>query len=129
MIWSYFVRGRFSCSNESNAPWVGFADWVSSCRTVGWDHTHPLAVDGHLGVRVDTQVRDLGDIPHALHVRRIASCAENTRDACSGIHVVRRDQRSRRIARERDNIRRHRLRREAQREPSGKTSMCAEINR
>lgn len=21
MIWSYFVRGRFSCSNESNAPY------------------------------------------------------------------------------------------------------------
>ena len=68
------------------------------------DATYPLAVDGHLGVRINTQMSDLRDIPYTLHVRRIAPCAEDTRDACLRVHVVRRDECPGGVACKRDEL-------------------------
>ena len=58
---------------------------------------HPFTVDRHVHVGVDAQVRDLGDVPYALHVRGVATSAENASNAGLGVHVVRRDKRARSI--------------------------------
>ena len=76
---------------------------------MGGDHTHPLAVDGHLHVRIDPKFGDLGDVADPLHVRGVAAGTEDASDSRLGVHVVRRNERPRRVARKGDNFRGYRL--------------------
>lgn len=85
MVMSYLVLGRCSCSNESNAPCSCVSDSISVHRG---RRTHPFAVDGHLSVRVDTEMGYLWDVSHTLHVRRVAAGTEDTGNLGLGIYVV-----------------------------------------
>lgn len=53
---------------------------------------YPFAVDGHLGVGVNAQTSDLGNVADALHICSIATRAEDTRNTRLRIHVVRGDE-------------------------------------
>ena len=65
---------------------------------------YPFAVDSHLHLRVDAKVRDLGDVLDFLHIRGITPGAEDARNTSLGVHVVRRDERARRVAREGNDL-------------------------
>lgn len=57
----------------------------------------PLAVDGHFLLGVQTHLGELGDVLGSLHVRGIASRAEDTGDARLGVDVVGSDERTGRV--------------------------------
>lgn len=50
--------------------------------------THPLAVDGHFRIRVQSQILDLSNLTHTLHIRRITSRPENDSDLGTRVDVV-----------------------------------------
>ena len=95
MIWSYFVRGRFSCSNESNAP----CETMSAALESRQGYTHPLAVDRHPLVGGESLLLRLQllDRAHALHVRRVAPGTKNDADARARLDVLAGDERARRV--------------------------------
>ena len=84
---SYFVLGRCSCSNESNAPWCG--PIATSRYTRGHGHTYPFAVDGHLGFGVDLKMGNFGDIGDAFHISRVTPCSKDARNLGIDVDVVR----------------------------------------
>ena len=71
--------------------------------------THPFAVDRHLHIGVDAEVRDLWDVADTLHVRRVAARTEDDSDTRLGVNVVRCDEGARGITCQRDDFSRHRL--------------------
>ncbi len=49
---------------------------------------YPFAIDSHLNVRVDAQMRNLGDIRNALHVSGVATRSEDASNLGVRINIM-----------------------------------------
>lgn len=90
MIASYLVRGKCSCSNESNAPCVKRwcpESWVNGTS----ERPYPFTVNSYFGIDVDAKVGDFRNSFDMLHVRGITTSAKDNGDFSFRINVTRCD--------------------------------------
>lgn len=95
MMISYFVLGKFSCSNESNAPYIKL---IAIRRDNRFRPAYPLAIDGHLSIWVYPEMLDLGNVTDTFHICCIAPGPKDACNACLGIDVMRSDECTSRVA-------------------------------
>lgn len=88
-IASYFVRGRCSCSNESKAPLRIRAFLRGPSRKTKGCITNPFTIDGHVSIRRDAQVCNLGNVANMFHICGITTSPKNDGYLRSRAHVVR----------------------------------------
>lgn len=100
---SYFVRGRCSCLNESNAP------WDRDGKTVVSKHDkvpYPFAVNSDICLISKPVTLQFGYLLDGLHVGCVAPSTENHGNFGFGIDVGRSDQCSRGITCESNKVHR-----------------------